>query len=201
MKKLGNFLMIGAAATAAVAIIAGPVLARDINFHNLTLRMPDGGMEQVRYIGNTPPQVSFDDFSLRPDTVADIFFANPFAAMEQISADMDRQAAQLMNLASNDAFPAGPQSMKAMDARLNTLPPGTEGYSVYTVSSGGKTCTEKMAFGYDGQGKPMIEKASSGSCGVGAAAQQQAPTYHVSAPAPSPAPLRPDGVKTIEAAM
>lgn len=198
MKKLGNFLMIGAAATAAVAIIAGPVLARDINFHNLTLRMPDGGIEQVHYIGNTPPQVSFDDFSLRPDTVADVFFANPFAAMDQISADMDRQAAQLMNLASTDAFAASPQSMKALDARLSTLPPGTEGYTVYSVSSGGKTCTEKMAFDYTGHGKPLVEQASSGSCGAGSADAQQAPTYHVSNPTPR---VRPDGVKTIEAAL
>lgn len=198
MKKLGNFLMIGAAATAAVAIIAGPVLARDIALHDLTVRMPDGGVEHVRYSGNTPPQVSFNDFTLRPSDVSDVFFANPFAAMDQISADMDRQAAQLMNLATSDVLPTGPQSMKALDARLSTLPPGTEGYSVYTVSSGGKTCTQKMAFDYSGHGKPLIEQTSSGACGVGADNAQEVPTYHVSNPTPR---VRPDGVKTIEAAL
>ncbi len=197
MKKLGNFLMIGAAATAAVAVIAGPVLARDINFHDLTLRMPDGGVEHIRYTGDTPPQVNFDDLAMRPSKVADVFLTDPFAAMERISADMDRQAAQLMNLAGSDAF-AGPQSMKAIEARLGSLPPGTQGYSVYTVSSGGKACTEKMTFGYSGHGKPLVEQASSGDCGVGSAGAQPAPSYHVSNPAPR---VRPDGVKTIEAAL
>lgn len=197
MKKLGNFLMIGAAATAAVAFVAGPVLARDLHLHEMTLRMPDGGIEHVLYSGQTPPQVSFDDFALRPQQASDTFFANPFAAMDRMSAEMDRQAEQLMKLASADAF-QGPQSIKALDARLGTLPPGTEGYTVYTVSSGGKTCTEKMAFDYTGHGKPRVEQTSSGACGVGADNQQQGPTYHVSNPTPR---VRPDGVKTIEAAL
>ena len=203
MKKLGNFLMIGAAATVAAAILAGPVLARDLHMHEMTMRLPDGGVAHIRYAGNTPPQVSFDDFALRNTGFsgalpADPFtgpFADPFADMERISAAMDRQAAQMMRLANADFSAASPQ---ALEARLGELPRGAAGYSVYSVTSGGKTCTERMAFGYDSHGKPVVQKASAGNCAVVSAPADHAPSYHVSNPAPR-APS--SGVKVIEAAL
>lgn len=197
MKKRGNFLMIGAAATAAAAILAGPVVARDIHLHEMTMRLPDGGVAHIRYAGNTPPQVSFDDFSARPAGLSDVFFADPFVEMERISADMDRQATQMMRLADTGAF-AGLGSPSATEARLGSLPAGTAGYSVYSVSIGGKTCTERMAFGFDGHGKPIVQQASSGNCGGTSTPSDQGPSYHVSNPTRK---AHTDGVKVIEAAL
>lgn len=199
MKKLGNFLIIGAAATAAAAILAGPVLARDLRMHEMNMRLPGGGVAHIRYAGNTPPQVSFDDFALRTAGLSDAFFTDPFsgpfADMARISAAMDREAAQMMRLANADFASASPQ---ALEARLGTLPPGTRGYSVYSVTSGGKTCTQRMAFGYDTHGKPLVQQASSGDCGLASGSSERGPAYHVSTPTPT---ARPHGVKVIEAAL
>lgn len=165
MKKLRNFLMIGAAVAAVAAVATGPALAQTLRYHDMTMQSPDGTITHIRYAGNTPPKVEFAS----PDQsiLADVADSAPFVQMDRISAAMDRQADALWRaVGASDPFTfASPQTVAA---RLSHLPPGTEGYSVVSYSAGGKTCTEKMAYSYDGHGKPMIENASTGDCGAGA---------------------------------
>lgn len=182
MKKLRNFLMIGAGVAALAGIAAGPALAQSLRYHDMTVQSPDGSVAHIRYAGNTPPKVEF----AAPDqsVFADVADSAPFVQMDRISAAMDRQAAALwQTFDASDPFTfASPQTVAA---RLQHLPPGAEGYSVVTYSSGGKTCTEKMAYDYNGHGKPMVQKASFGDCALGASSgnapmkvQAQSPVEH-----------------------
>lgn len=164
MKKLRNFLMIGAGVAALAGIAAGPALAQSLGYHDMTVQSPDGAVAHIRYAGNTPPKVEF----AAPDqsVFANVVDRTPFVEMDRISAAMDRQAEALWRgFDVSDPFTmASPQTIAS---RLQHLPPGAEGYSVVTYSSGGKSCTEKMAYSYDGHGKPMVQQASAGDCALG----------------------------------
>jgi hypothetical protein len=68
--------------------------------HVSTVRLPNGQVEQVRYTGDVPPTVT-----LAPDVAPTAYvLASPFAMLERMSADMDRQAAALFQ--ALDTIPA-----------------------------------------------------------------------------------------------
>lgn len=194
MTKLRNLLMIGAAVTAVAAAVTGPALAHALKYHEMDVRTPFGTVEHIRYAGDTPPEVRFD-----AQPVADIFNASPFVEMERISAAMDRQTNELWRMAD----PRGLFDMtspQAIQARLGSLPPGTEGYSVATfTTAGGKTCVQKMTYDYTGHGQPQIEKTASGDCAAGAAGAGNTPAS-VQAKSPVEHALKHDW-KVIEAAL
>lgn len=109
--------------TGAAAIIlagyAGIALAGSPETHVLTLRLPDGQMEQVRYEGNVPPTVI-----LAPDKMAASSEpADPFAMLEQISARMDRQAEALFRAidAMGTAGGAGFATIPALSGPFATI--------------------------------------------------------------------------------
>ena len=194
MTRLRNFLMVGAAVTAVAAAVAGPALAHALKYHEMDVRTPFGTVEHIRYTGDTPPEVRFD-----AQPVADIFAAPPFADIERISAALDRQAYELAQMADPQGL-FDVTSPQALQARLGSLPPGTEGYSVAAFTTAdGKTCVEKMTYDYTGHGQPQIEKASSGDCAAGAAGAGNTPA-RVQAKSPVEHALKHDW-KVIEAAL
>ncbi len=105
-----------AVAVAGVLSVADTASAQDrpaAAIHSIDLKLPDGSVEHVRYWGDRIPVVTFGhgdaayDETLREnsayvtgpsaDASADPFFGaqSPFAALDRISAAMDRQAEQM----------------------------------------------------------------------------------------------------------
>jgi hypothetical protein len=153
-------------AGAAVAGLAAAAAMAAENSRVLTLRLPDGSQEQIRYTGDVAPEVhilsgprTFVAFA----PMFDPFGADsPFAALDRMSQAMDRDAARLLSQAR--ALPTGAGGLKQVN--LGTLPQGVSGYTVVSTFSGGKFCTHTTQYSAgaaDQQAKVLT--SSSGDCG------------------------------------
>lgn len=162
MSRFRGFLVIGAAVAAVSAVVAGPALARAIEYHEMSVQAPDGEVAHIRYAGNTAPQVQFDARPVADDAASPLDVV-PFSEIERISAALDQQAADLMHAVDMPAV-LNAHSASAVNGQFAQMPKGSEGYSFVSISSGDKTCTEKMSYDYNSQGKPVVEKTSSGDC-------------------------------------
>jgi hypothetical protein len=153
MERLCTLLM-----GSAIALMAyGSAVATE-RTHELTVRLRDGSVEHIRYFGDQPPDVSFSGGTSRNIVSADDdIFASPLMDIERISAALDRQHAAIMRM----AFLPGPS------ADLSKLPKGATGYSIISMTSGGKTCTTRLRYFGGGGDQPRVEKTSSGDCDVG----------------------------------
>jgi hypothetical protein len=157
------------AATAAIAVAgySGVVAARDLNTHVMTIQLPAGGVAEIGYTGDVPPQVVF-----RPAPTAFVPFgaffgpASPFATLDRISAAMDRQAASLIQQAEMLAHAPVLTANQPIEAALGSLPPGTETYSIVSTWSGNGVCTQSVEITSPANGgKPRVVSHSSGNCG------------------------------------
>jgi hypothetical protein len=170
---------------------AGLAAAAGNDAHVLNLRLPDGSVEQIRYTGDTPPQVRV----AQPAPAFIVF--NPFAEMERISAAMDRQEAMMMQQASSLEAGAVPRGL--MQVNVGGLPAGVEGFSMVSTVSGNGVCTQSVQYTSTGDGKPAkILTKSSGDC----SAAPLAPHGMDAAPVPTHAPapvIAPKGSRLIQA--
>ena len=123
-------LLTGAAAI-ILAGIAGDGQGPDpANVHVLTLRLPDGRVEQIRYSGDVPPTVV-----LAPDAMATSFApVSPFALLAQMSADMERQEAAMFRTIDAMAMPNG------------------AGFGMIPVLAGPGVCTRSVQITFTGNG-------------------------------------------------
>lgn len=173
MQTLRNAFLIGAGLIAATGL-AGQALAQQkmeqsASSHQMTVHLPDGSLEIIRYSGNQPPTITFPgdpDAALRLFTTLDPFDAHsPFADMKRISAAMDRETAAMMSDARFfTPWPDGTDDLMKVD--LSKLPKGAQGYTMISTTSGKGTCTRTMEYFSSGSGKPQIKRSSSGSCGT-----------------------------------
>jgi hypothetical protein len=167
-------LILAGAAIAAAAAIAGSAAAEPAKTHVLTVRLPDGSLEKIRYKGDQPPVIDIapsagDAVSL---PVFDDFWS-PFAELERMSDAIDRETAAMLDEASRpDAIAYGnPDGLFTMD--VGRLPPGTQGYSVVSTLSGHGFCTRTTKYFSAGDGKPArVETKASGNCAPAPAAKQ-----------------------------
>jgi len=190
MKALKTSLLVGAAAIAVIGL-TGAALSRIEHGHVMRIRLPDGSLEQIRYVGDTPPVIRLAPglapiAEVWPD---DLFVPYPaFAALERLSAQMDREAAALTLEAP------GPTLVD-----LGALPPGVSGYSVVSTLSGGKVCTRTVRYGpADGSDRPVAVTRVSGDC-ADPAPTAEPPAQAVRAPEPTPA--RRPGLQTVSASL
>jgi hypothetical protein len=155
------------AATAALALggFAGIAQAQALQDHVLTLRLPDGQVEQIRYAGNGPPIVT-----LAPDAVSAAFDPGlSFAMLDQMVAAMDRQAEALFRTVNTMALP---------DAGAFGLIPAMSGSGV---------CTRSVQITVPGNGQaPGVVWHTSGDCGP--INRQAAPATLTNPPEPRQAP-------------
>ncbi len=161
-------LLTGSAAI-ALAGFATIAPAATPEAHVLTLRLPGGQVEQVRYAGDVPPTVV-----LAPQSVVTSFApAAPFALLQQISADMDRQAAALF-------------------ANMTMLPSsGFGGFGLVPVMSGPGVCSRSIQITFAGTGQaPQVVSHTSGDCGPAPAGAAPAALPNVPAPVRVPAVIR-----------
>jgi hypothetical protein len=183
MRKLRTLLLAGVAAT-AIAGFAGLATAASLQTHVMTIALPGGGIAQIRYTGNTAPQVVLQPapgFAAWPS----VFAPDPaFAALDRISAEMDRAAASLLRQAQMLATqaPAG-----VTETALANMPAGSRSYSFVSTMNGNGVCMRSTEITSRGDGRPpQVVTHSSGNCGplaggMGSAALPTAPT-----PTPGP---------------
>src|SRR5579864_6575800 len=162
MPRMLTVLRAGIAAL-PVAGFAGLAEAQSPGTHLLTIRLPDGGIAQIRYAGKLAPRVYFSD------APAPVFIAwptmfglgSPFAEMERISAAMDRQAARLFQLAGALSSQSPQLNPKAIAA----LPAGTREYQFVSTITGAGVCGRSVEITSRGNGvAPRVETQSSGNC-------------------------------------
>lgn len=157
-------LLTGAAAI-LLAGYASLAEARTPQSHVLTLRLPDGQVEQIRYAGDVPPVVI-----VAPETEATAFYqTSPFAMLNQIEAAMDRQA-------------------EAMFQNINTLMVQTAGaFGSVPAMFGPGVCMRSVEISYSGNGQaPHVVSRSSGDCGPGNA--EATPAARPTVPMPNRTP-------------
>jgi hypothetical protein len=169
------------AGVGSVALI-GAAAAQDLSAHRIAVQLPSGAIEQIEYTGDLAPQITIAPpesaapangteaalFRAPYDSFAGFGFGpnSPFAAMAQISAAMNREAASLMRQV--DALAAQP--MMAMPAPIvidmARLPRGAEGYSFTATITPNGACRRTMTIigARPGQ-QPRVIRRSEGSCG------------------------------------
>jgi hypothetical protein len=157
-------LLSGVAAMALVGL-AGAAEAGSPETHVVTLRLPNGQVEQVRYVGDVPPTVV-----LAPDATASFAApVDPFAMFAQISAAMDRQEAAMLRTINALADPSG------------------SGFGMIPVLSGPGVCAHSVQISFMGNGQsPRVVSHTSGDCGP--VHDKAAPVMLPNAPAAKPAP-------------
>jgi hypothetical protein len=160
-------ILVGVAAI-ALAGVAGLATAEINNAQVLDVRLPDGGLAHIRYVGDIPPTVSFDPSPIAlpillptPDPFG---FTSPFVALDRISQAMDRQAdAIFQELAGGSGLAADGRDLTKID--IGKLPPGAQGYSVVSTMSGSGVCTRSIEYRSLGDGKPpQVSTHVSGTC-------------------------------------
>jgi len=181
MPLIRTALLAGASAL-AVAGLAGLAQARTPQTHVLTIQLPGGGMEQVRYTGAIPPQVVLQPMPApMPMAFAPMFRPDsPFAMLDRISAEMDQQAMAMMREVA--AMQRGlPSPDQLIQPGLAAPPPGGAGYGFIADLSGRGVCTQSVSITVPaGGGAPHVVRHASGDCGhlgrgVAPAAQPTAP--------------------------
>ena len=163
--RVFRIALVAGAAMIVVAGISGVAAARDLNTHVMTVQLPGGGVAEIRYTGDLPPQVVL---SPAPTALGEFFGpASPFATLDRISAAMDREAASLMRQAEMLANASGfAPNHPIEEMALGNLPPGTESYSVVSMWSGNGVCTQSVEITSPANGgRPRVVSHSSGSCG------------------------------------
>ncbi len=184
MQRLHAVLFSGVAAlclTGASAAVAQTRMA----LHDMTIQLPGGGVEHIEYIRDVAPKVAIAPAPLAPDIFwpASAFAADPtFAALDRVSAEMNRQMDALFRQAGSLASAAWSGTESAA-----VLPPGTMSYSMISTAAGNQVCTRSMQITASGNGgKPQVIRHSFGDCGAGAADTLSGPD---AAPAPHPIPV------------
>lgn len=152
--------LVGVASIAGIGAVS-PALAGDGQPHIMNLRLPDGRIAQIRYIGDTPPRVAVLPVAVPvvpPVSFAPIGFGPDFASLERLSAMMDRQAEMMLRQAAA-------MQQAAVSGEAARLPPGTQTYSVSSSIGGSGFCMRSVRVTYTGDATPRIESYTAGNCG------------------------------------
>lgn len=175
---------------AGVAVLAtlGPASAQTTNV--MTVALPGGGVAEIHYTGDIPPKVVFGKappaFAARSPAASFFGPDSPFAMMERISAEMDRQAAATFRRAELLAREA--RSGQPIETGFANLPAGGNGYTFISTMSGNGVCTRSVEITARGNAQPKVVSHSSGNCrpaasgSAGAATLPRAPAHPAKQP-------------------
>jgi hypothetical protein len=158
------------AGIASLAVAGAALAAEAPRFHTMTVNLPDGAVAHVRYSGDVAPTVTVDPAPARAfDSLGlfDGFDPAPFAALDRIAAEMDRQAAVMLRQARVGA--AGAPGFDLIAA--GGLPASAAGYSFVSQTTSDGSCTRSVEMTKAGpNAKPNIVTHESGDCDNGGAA-------------------------------
>ena len=169
--------ILASAATVALVGVVGFAVAEIKNAHTLEVRLSDGSLAHIRYVGDTPPMVSFGSAPMALSVLSpasDVFDEDlPFAALEGMSRAMDREAATMIREARAQSGQASTEpDLTGVD--VGRLPPGARGFSMVSTMSADGVCTRSVEYRSLGDGRPaQIVTRASGVC-----ATQKARTSH-----------------------
>ncbi len=196
---MGRSLALAGVAALAVAGFGGLAEACSHNAaeaadaHVMSVRLPGGGVEQVQYTGNVAPEVV-----VLPDDSLPAFFGpdSPFALLDRISAQMERQADALFRQVETMAALPMLAPGQVTEASFANLPPGVHGYFYSATLSGNGGCVHSMQMTSMGKGqKPRVVSETSGNCSTdnNAGAPVRLPTVQSSADRPDVVRVRYEG--------
>jgi hypothetical protein len=168
MRTIQTALLAGIASTALVGF-AGMAAAKSPEIHVLAVPLPNGAVAEIRYSGNVAPAVILSRGVEPIETFAPLLADSdpnaPFAALERVSAEMDRQMALMLRNAEFLAPRPIPDASQLSQAAWSKLPAGTESYSFVAVQSGGDACTRSVQITARGGGQaPRVLSQTSGNC-------------------------------------
>jgi hypothetical protein len=158
------------AGTAALALAGscGLALAGAPERHEMTVRLPDGGTARIEYTGNVPPKVTF---ARNPFAVSFFGAGSPFAELDRISAQMDREMAAMMSEGAGMPMPsADPNPL--FEANLSQ------------AGSGSGFCMKSVEITQSGSEKPKVVQHSAGNCSPAQATGLAAEPHAASRPMP-----------------
>lgn len=166
MHNVRTALLAGAAAV-MLSAACGAAAAKGPETHVMTVRLPGGAVEEIRYAGDAPPQVTVSPEGIPVGLAWPLAMADPdlsFARLDRISAAMDRQM-DLM-LRNVRALAEEPGLLTEIDQ--GKLPPGMQSYSLVSTMSGTGVCGRSVEITSRGNGqKPQVVSKSWGDCGHG----------------------------------
>jgi hypothetical protein len=154
--------LISTFALASAALAAGA----NEKFHNLMIALPDGSVQHIRYTGDVAPQVVILPASrqIAPVSLFDAFDA-PFAALDRLAAEMDRQRDAMLRQVAMLRAQAASGKAGVSPAVVANMPAGSVSYSFVSTSSGKGFCSESLQVTSYGAGqKPKVVSQSSGDC-------------------------------------
>jgi hypothetical protein len=141
------------AVAAALGVgVGGAAWAQSTN--TVTVRLPSGGLAEIRYVGNVPPEVVFLPSAAAYDRMpaASVFGReSPFAVFERISAEIDRHAAAMFRYAAAVAA-------QTRDGQSYTY--------AATIPTGGCKQMQAVWITQIGGAAPRVERYSAGDCGM-----------------------------------
>ena len=189
------------AGTAAIGLVGlpGAASAQSPRIHVMNVQLPDGGVAQVQYVGDVPPQIAVANAPTVAPLGFPMFMAmpslfgseSPFAMMDRISAAMDRQMAAVMQ--SAQTLPTL-NATQMTEAAMRNLPAGAQSYSFSSTLSGNGVCVRSVQITSSGNGaEPKVVSHSSGNCGPETAPQVNGvPGGSVNLPSTTAPVKRPD---------
>lgn len=198
MTRLRKTLLAGIAALGIG--FAGAASAQ--TFNAMIVPVPGGGVAQVHYIGEVPPQIVFMPApaafpaALDPWMPVSSIFGHeaPFAMLDRVMVEMDRRAAAMFRYA--EAIVDRAKAGGVIEAEFGALPPGGQSYSFVSTVSGNGVCMRSVRITSRGDGAPpLVERHSSGNCGMAAAPQGRS-RVQPAAPVPTAPPRQPDLILT-----
>jgi len=193
-----------AAAGVTAAVAADRNDAHVMPVHVLNVRMADGSVQQIRYVGDVAPRVVAVPVAAVDPMLAAFGPDSPFAMMDRISAQMDARMAGMMRQAAMMQSMTPEQLQQA--AMRSGGQPGTTSFTMISTSgANGQVCSQSVRTVSLGDGKaPQITRTSSGDCGsavsrpqgltptaapVAKAAPQPTPTVLPATRVPAPAKI------------
>jgi hypothetical protein len=152
---------------ATIGVIGAVAFAADApKTHVLTIQLPGGGVEQIRYTGDVAPKVIVQQGPAPTIAWAAPSGAeSPLAMLDRMRAEMDREMAEMRRHPM--ATPAWPRigGGQLQQVTAGAMPPGAQSYSMVTTVSGGHACTESVQVTSQGPGQPpKVVRQSSGDC-------------------------------------
>jgi hypothetical protein len=155
MRKSKALLVVGLSAAALLGLAGFAAAQSHARTHVLTVRLPDGSLEQIRYTGDVAPRVVVSAQAapvVMANPVAAPFDWNaPFALLDQISAQMDRQSQAMMREIDALAMPGA--GMAAFGG-----PAFDQGLSFASSITGNGTCGHSVEVTQSSQGKAVVRR-------------------------------------------
>jgi hypothetical protein len=182
-----TFLLAGIAAAAIIGFAGLADAQAPVAVHTMTVRLPGGGLETIRYTGDVAPKIVVAPAGMTMPAA----FLPTFASFEQIAAQMDRQMGAMM------------YQMRAMPMMPMMGMPDMNQLMQAAAHNGAGFCAQSVSITSTGNGPAKVVRHSAGNCGGSAlapggsgqandleAVPQAAKPIPIKTTAPAPHPVR-----------